>query len=174
MSIRTDRKPKSELRHWSTYASVGEWYDDYHGYVPSMMAVGLSQLMRKQPELTFPQAYASLLGAGRIIELHGAISLSARSVASPSGPSLNLERPPRWSSPMNEKPRFHRGINVRRLLEMGLVASRHRPAPMVQNEVWVCRVCGHGVNEATRADRSFWRHNPKTFSRKEAPNFPYR
>ena len=70
MSVRTDRKPKSELRHWSTYASVGEWYEDYHGYVPSMMAVGLSQLMRQRPELTFPAAYASLRGAGRIIELH--------------------------------------------------------------------------------------------------------
>ena len=55
MSTRSDRKPESELRLWSTYASVGEWYDVYHGYVPSMMAVGLSQLMRKHPELTFPE-----------------------------------------------------------------------------------------------------------------------
>jgi len=90
VSIRTDRKPKSELRHWSTYASVGEWYDDYHGYVPSMMAVGLSQLMRKQPDLTFPAAYASLLGAGRIIELHGgsqAVCGEALEPESDPGPS---------------------------------------------------------------------------------------
>jgi hypothetical protein len=69
MSTRFERKPESELRHWSTYASVGEWYDDYHGYVPIQMAAGLSQLMRKHPELTFPEAYASLLRAGAIIEL---------------------------------------------------------------------------------------------------------
>lgn len=70
MSPRSDRKPESELRHWSTYASVGEWYDDYHGYVPLVMAVGLTQLMQKHPELTFPVAYASLRRAGNIIELH--------------------------------------------------------------------------------------------------------
>ena len=70
MSTRYERKPKSELRHWSTYATVGEWFDDYHGYVPIEMAAGLSRLMRKRPELTFPEAYAALLHAGAIIELH--------------------------------------------------------------------------------------------------------
>jgi hypothetical protein len=93
MAIRTDRKPKSALRHWSTYASVGEWYDDYHGYVPSMMAVGLSQLMRKEPELTFPQAYASLLGAGRIIELHGVDQPVCEVCGEPLEPPRSTEDP---------------------------------------------------------------------------------
>ncbi len=89
MFIRTDRKPKSELRHWSTYASVGEWYDDYNGYVPSMMAVGLSQLMRRRPELTFPEAYASLLGGGRIIELHGGSQPVCEVCGEPLEPKLD-------------------------------------------------------------------------------------
>ena len=25
------RKPHAQLRHWSTYTSVGEWYADYRG-----------------------------------------------------------------------------------------------------------------------------------------------
>ena len=69
MSPRYERKPKSELRDWSTYATVGEWFDDYHGYVPIQMAAGLSRLMRTHIELTFPEAYATLLHAGTIIEL---------------------------------------------------------------------------------------------------------
>ena len=70
MSPRYERKPESELRHWSTYASVTDWFDDYHGYVPIEMAAGLSRLMREHPELTFPQAYAWLVHTGAIIELH--------------------------------------------------------------------------------------------------------
>lgn len=28
------RKPRSELRHWSIYTTVFEWWEDYKGYVP--------------------------------------------------------------------------------------------------------------------------------------------
>lgn len=67
--MRFDRKPRSELRHWSTYASVDEWFGDYRGYVPIQMAAGLGRLMRQHPGLTFADAYATLLHAGAIIEL---------------------------------------------------------------------------------------------------------
>lgn len=63
------RKPKSELRHWSTYASVGEWFDHYRGYVPIQMAVALSRGMRDNPGMTFREAYARLLRAGAIIHV---------------------------------------------------------------------------------------------------------
>jgi hypothetical protein len=62
------RKPRSELRHWSTYASVGEWFRDYHGYVPIQAAAGLDRLMR-QSGMSFPEAYRTLLGRGAIIHI---------------------------------------------------------------------------------------------------------
>ena len=34
------RKPRTELRHWSTYTSVGAWYADYRGYVPIQQGHG--------------------------------------------------------------------------------------------------------------------------------------
>lgn len=63
------RKPASELRHWSTYTSVGEWFADYHGYVPIQMAAGLSRVMHDNPDMTFAEAYARLLCAGAIIHV---------------------------------------------------------------------------------------------------------
>lgn len=63
------RKPRSELRHWSTYASVGEWLNDYHGYVPIQMPHALSQLQEANPGMTFRDAYAGLLGAGAIVHI---------------------------------------------------------------------------------------------------------
>jgi hypothetical protein len=39
-------KPRVKLRHWSTYASVGEWYADYRGYVPILQAAALGRLTR--------------------------------------------------------------------------------------------------------------------------------
>ena len=62
------RKPEDQLRHWSTYASVGDWFNDYRGYVPIQMAHALSNLMQDRG-LTFPEVYAQLLGAGKIIHL---------------------------------------------------------------------------------------------------------
>lgn len=62
------RKPRSELRHWSTYRTVGEWYKDYRGYVPIQMAHGIDQLIR-ETGLSFPDAYRQLLGRGAIIHL---------------------------------------------------------------------------------------------------------
>jgi len=61
-------KPRSELRHWSTYASVSEWFQDYHGYVPIQMAAGLDRLIR-DTGMSFPDAYRALLGAGKIIHV---------------------------------------------------------------------------------------------------------
>jgi hypothetical protein len=63
------RKPKSVLRHWSTYASVGDWFDHYRGYVPIQMAVGLGRVLHDHPGMTFPDAYAGLLHVGAIIHL---------------------------------------------------------------------------------------------------------
>ena len=62
------RKPKSELRHWSTYTSVGDWYTDHRGYVPIQMAAGISRTM-KERGLTFREAYALLLRRGTIIHV---------------------------------------------------------------------------------------------------------
>lgn len=64
-----NRKPRSELRHWSTYASVGEWFNDYHGYVPIQMPHALSQLLKANPGMTFREAYARLLRVGAIIHI---------------------------------------------------------------------------------------------------------
>ena len=61
-------RPHDELRHWSTYATVGEWYRDYHGYVPIQMAAGLDQLIRRTG-MSFPDAYRALLQAGKIIHV---------------------------------------------------------------------------------------------------------
>jgi hypothetical protein len=62
------RKPRAELRHWSAYASVGEWFRDYRGYVPIQMAHGLDQLIRRTG-MSFPDAYRTLLRRGAIIHL---------------------------------------------------------------------------------------------------------
>jgi len=62
------RKPESELRHWSTYDTVGEWFADHHGYVPIQMAAGIDQLMRRTG-CTFVEAYGRLVTAGKIIHV---------------------------------------------------------------------------------------------------------
>ena len=62
------RRPRSELRDALTYSTVGEWFADYHGYVPIQMAHGLSQYM-KRTGCTFPEAYTRLVDAGAIIEV---------------------------------------------------------------------------------------------------------
>lgn len=69
-------KPRDELRHWSTYATVGEWYLDYHGYVPIEAAAGLSRLIR-ETGMAFPDAYRALLGARKIIHIDPADDLGA-------------------------------------------------------------------------------------------------
>ena len=61
-------KPRSDVRHWSTYASVSEWSQDYHGYVPIQMAAGLDRQMRGT-RMSFPDAYRALLGIGAIIHI---------------------------------------------------------------------------------------------------------
>jgi hypothetical protein len=62
------RKPQTELRHWSTYTSVTEWFDDYRGYVPIQMAAALGRLTRGNG-MTFPDAYRLLLKGGAIIHI---------------------------------------------------------------------------------------------------------
>jgi len=61
-------KPRSELRGWSEYASVSEWFRDYRGYVPIQIAAGLDRLIR-DTGMSFPDAYRALLGAGKIIHV---------------------------------------------------------------------------------------------------------
>jgi hypothetical protein len=62
------RKPRAELRHWSTYTSVGAWYADHRGYVPIQAAAALGRLTR-DGSLSFPDAYRLLLKRGAIIHL---------------------------------------------------------------------------------------------------------
>ena len=62
------RKPRDELRHWSTYTSVGAWYADHRGYVPIQAAAALDRLTR-DGSLSFPDAYRLLLRRGAIIHL---------------------------------------------------------------------------------------------------------
>lgn len=63
-----ERKPRSVLRHWSTYATVGGWFADHHGYVPIQMPHAIHQLI-KRTRLSFPDAYRTLLHGGAIIHL---------------------------------------------------------------------------------------------------------
>ena len=62
------RKPRAELRHWSTYTSVSEWYADHRGYVPIQAAAALGRLTR-DGTLSFRDAYRLLLRRGAIIHL---------------------------------------------------------------------------------------------------------
>lgn len=62
------RKRQDQLRHWSTYETIGQWYDDYAGYVPIQMAQEISQVI-KEYGVTFADAYGMLLRAGKIIHL---------------------------------------------------------------------------------------------------------
>jgi hypothetical protein len=63
------RKPKAELRHWSTYGSPTEYHEDYRGHVPLPMMVGISQAMR-EGGLTFVEAYRALLDRGAIVHVN--------------------------------------------------------------------------------------------------------
>jgi hypothetical protein len=69
-----ERKPKSELRHWSTYATVGEWFADYQGYVPIQIPHAIDRLIRATG-LSFPDAYRHLLRRGTIIHIDPADDL---------------------------------------------------------------------------------------------------
>jgi hypothetical protein len=62
------RTPVPELPDPVSYATVGEWFADYHGYVPIQMARGLTEYMARHG-CTFREAYASLRKAGAIIEV---------------------------------------------------------------------------------------------------------
>jgi hypothetical protein len=75
----------------------------------------------------------------------------------------------------NETPRpRYRAMDLYALFAKSLVANRHAAVPRWERGSWLCQTCDHGVNQSSRnGGRSFWRHNPKTFSRKEAPRFPF-
>ena len=51
-----------------SYATITEWWRDYHGFVPLAMAHGISQAMREH-DLSFRDAYLKLLKGGAIVEL---------------------------------------------------------------------------------------------------------
>ena len=61
-------KSRAEMRHWSTYATVGEWFADYHGHVPIQIPAAISRLIR-DTGMSFPDAYRTLLHKGAIIHL---------------------------------------------------------------------------------------------------------
>ena len=62
------RKPRAELRHWSTYTSVGAWYADHRGYVPIQQAAALGRLTR-DGTMSFRDAYRLLLRRRAIIHI---------------------------------------------------------------------------------------------------------
>ena len=62
------RVPHHRLRHWSTYATAGEYWADYRGYVPIQQMVVISQVMRARG-CTFVEAYRVLLDTGAIIHI---------------------------------------------------------------------------------------------------------
>jgi hypothetical protein len=89
------RKPDSELRHWSTYGSVGEWFHHHHDYVPIETAAGLSRVLRDDPGMTFPAAYARLLHARATICIDPADdALPAPTGAAPIGRDVQLSTGP--------------------------------------------------------------------------------
>jgi len=59
---------RARLRDPHAYATVGEWYADYAGFVPIQAAQALSRVMR-QRGLTFRAAYDLLCDAGAVVEL---------------------------------------------------------------------------------------------------------
>ena len=59
---------RARQRDPHAYATVGEWYADYAGFVPIQMAQALSRVMR-QRGLAFGAAYDLLHDAGAIVEL---------------------------------------------------------------------------------------------------------
>jgi hypothetical protein len=64
------RKPRAELRHWSTYAPVGEWYADYRGYVPDQAAA--PGRLTREGGMSFRDVYRLLLKRGAIIHINPA------------------------------------------------------------------------------------------------------
>jgi hypothetical protein len=179
------RKPAWELRPWSTYRSATEWYADYRGHASMEMAASLDQLVSANPGMTFPAAYLQLLEEGSIPHLGPAVDRSAvRKAVRPEperGPRpVQVRKQPPVPVPTRvsagspaERPRFVAGPRLDQI-PWGLVANRHPAVPRLVGDEWVCRTCEHGVNRAAReGGRPFWRHNPKTFSRREVPDFPY-
>ncbi len=64
------RTPVDQLRHWSEYETVGDWYGAFGGYVPTAVARGVSDRMRERG-LTFREAYAQVcVREGRLVSVH--------------------------------------------------------------------------------------------------------
>jgi hypothetical protein len=59
---------RARLRDPRSYATVGEWYDDYRGFVPIQCAHALSRLIQARG-ITFAEAYDHLVRVGTIIEV---------------------------------------------------------------------------------------------------------
>lgn len=65
----TDRElRRARLRDPATYATVGEWYAGYRGFVPIQMAHALSTLIQRDA-ITFAEAHRRLRDADAIIEI---------------------------------------------------------------------------------------------------------
>jgi hypothetical protein len=62
------RMKKTPIHDASSYKSVGEWFRANLGRVPTMMAAALQRTMNEKG-LTFPEAYALLVGEGAISEI---------------------------------------------------------------------------------------------------------
>ncbi|HEY4753927.1 MAG TPA: hypothetical protein VIH37_11620, partial [Candidatus Limnocylindrales bacterium] len=89
ITVDDDREARlARLRDPRTYATVGEWYNAYRGFVPIQTAHALSRLIQRRG-ITFAEAYDHLVGVGTIIEI-GPVP--------PAGPAIR-DTPParRWS-----------------------------------------------------------------------------
>lgn len=62
---------RAALRPPETYTTVGDWFSDYHGFVPVTMAHALSQVIERE-HIPFAEAYARLVARGSIIEIDDA------------------------------------------------------------------------------------------------------
>jgi hypothetical protein len=59
---------RARLRDPRTYATVGEWYNDYRGFVSIQCAHALSRVIQARG-MTFADAYDDLVRRGTIIEI---------------------------------------------------------------------------------------------------------
>jgi hypothetical protein len=65
--------PERNPRHWNTYATVSDWYRDFHGRVPVDTALALKRPM-EQASCRFAEAYKVLLDARLIIVINEDLS----------------------------------------------------------------------------------------------------
>lgn len=82
--------PERNPRHWNTYATVSDWYRDFHGRVPVDTAPALKRLMERTG-CTFPEANKALLDAQVIIVIKEELGGAPRPPSVPSATAFDEE-----------------------------------------------------------------------------------